>query len=77
MCLIAAAVGRPGGIRWYYGLLMPASALLLVAALLRPMALTIRRGGVRWREHVYPLAELRAHARRRDAWLREVWRSTR
>ena len=46
----------------------------------RPRALDLAHlvaGGVRWRDHHYPLAELRAHVRMRNAWASEVWRSTR
>lgn len=69
--------GRVNGIRGYYALTLPISAALFAFALARSTWLTLARGGVVWRGHLYPLAELRAHVRQRDAWLREVWRSTR
>jgi hypothetical protein len=68
---------RMSGVAWYHGLLLPVGAASLAAALLRSVWLTYRRGGVRWRDYNYPLAALRDHVRRRNAWLREVWLSTR
>jgi len=50
------------GLSAWYGLLAPFSAALLVYALLRSMATTLRQGGVVWRGTFYPLAELRKHA---------------
>jgi len=71
------AEGRgQNGVAWYHGLLLPVGAIACVIALLRSTWFTLRRGGVRWRDHLYPLAELKEHTWRRDAWLREVWRST-
>jgi glycosyltransferase involved in cell wall biosynthesis len=74
---IVGLTGRQNGIGWYYGLIFPVGVALLSLALLRSTWLTLRRRGVRWRDHLYPLDVLRDHARRRDAWIREVWRSTR
>jgi Glycosyl transferase family 2 len=68
---------RMSGVAWYHGLLLPVGAAALATALLRSVWLTYRRGGVRWRDHHYPLVALRDHVRRRNAWLREVWLSTR
>jgi cellulose synthase/poly-beta-1,6-N-acetylglucosamine synthase-like glycosyltransferase len=70
-------MGAPSGIRWYHALLMPVSALVCMAALVRSTWLTLRRGGVSWRGHLYPLGELRQHVRMREAWMRELWLSTR
>jgi hypothetical protein len=75
--LILALMRRPAGVAWYHALVLPLGALACIVALVRSAALAIRRGGIRWRDHHYPLAELRAHARQRNAWAREVWRSTR
>jgi hypothetical protein len=69
--------GRQNGVRWYDALLLPLSAAVLAFALARSAWLTLRRGGVVWRGRHYPLPRLRAHVRWRDAWLREVWKSTR
>ncbi len=74
---IVGLTGKQNGIAWYYALAMPLGALLLSWSLIRSAALAVLRRGIRWRDHFYPLHELRAHARRRDAWLREVWSSTR
>lgn len=68
--------GRQNGIRWFYALALPVSSTLFAFTLLRSAWLTLARGGVVWRGHLYPLGALRAHVRHRDAWLREVWRST-
>ena len=65
------------GMAWYHGLFLPVGAVALMIALYRSTWLTYRRGGVRWRGHLYPLPVLRDHVRRRNAWLREVWLSTR
>lgn len=40
----------------------PVAALVFVYAMVRSTALTLRRGGVVWRETFYPLDELRKHA---------------
>jgi hypothetical protein len=75
--LILAAGRRLNGVAWYHGLFLPLGAAALATALVRSVWLTYRRGGVSWRDHLYPLAALRAHVRRRNAWLRELWLSTR
>jgi hypothetical protein len=68
---------RFSGIRWYYALVLPLATVTVLISLARSVVLTLARGGVRWRGHHYPLAQLRHHVRLRDAWTREVWRSTR
>jgi glycosyltransferase involved in cell wall biosynthesis len=75
--LILGAVRGQGGLAWYHALFLPIGALACALSLVRSVWLTLRRGGVRWRDHVYSLDELRAHVRLRNAWLREVWLSTR
>ena len=72
-----AAVGPHCRIGWGYAFTLPLAALICGFTLARSAWLTLRRGGVRWRGHLYPLAELRRHVRMRNAWLREVWLSTR
>ena len=47
------------GIRWWHGLLLLPGALLYNYAMARSMVLALRRGGIRWRDTFYPLAELR------------------
>ena len=74
---VLALMGRAGGVAWYHALFLPLGALACIVALVRSATLAIRRGGVRWRDHHYPLDELRAHVRMRDQWTREIWRSTR
>src|SRR5207302_895253 len=75
--LLVHLTARQYGLGWYYGLTLPIGASLAVIALMRSTWLTLWRGGVRWRDHHYPLGELREHVRRRNTWTREVWRSTR
>ena len=75
MCL--APLQGQNGIHWYHALILPVGAVACLIALLRSVWCTLCRGGVRWRDHFYPLDELRAHVRRRNAWLRELWLSTR
>jgi len=74
---ILGATRRHMGLRWYHALLLPVGAAAMSAALLRSVYVTRRNGGVTWRGTLYPLAALREHVRRRNAWTREVWRSTR
>jgi hypothetical protein len=40
----------------------PVAALVFVYAMVRSTVLTLRRGGVVWRETFYPLGELRKNA---------------
>jgi hypothetical protein len=77
---IAATLGassRQSGITWYYAFAMPFASIAILIALGRSVVLTLVRDGVRWRGHHYPLTDLKRHVRLRDAWTREVWRSTR
>ncbi|WP_435009629.1 glycosyltransferase [Tundrisphaera lichenicola] len=77
---IAATLGaatRHSRISWVYATLVPVATLFVMLALIRSVVVTLRQGGVRWRGHLYPIRELKAHIRARDAWLREVWLSTR
>lgn len=73
MCACVQQAGRESDLRWYYGLTMPISAALIDIAMLRSIGLTLFRGGVRWRDHHYPLSELRHHVRERNAWVRKLW----
>lgn len=68
---------RQSGVVWWHALVLPFGAVACAIALVRSAWLTLWRGGVVWRDHFYPLPQLREHVRRRDAWLREVWKSTR
>jgi glycosyltransferase involved in cell wall biosynthesis len=77
IALILAMMRRQGGVAWYHALFLPIGALACIVALLRSATLAVRRRGIRWRDHLYPLDELRAHVRGRNEWTREVWRSTR
>ncbi len=72
-----AGAHRQSRVGWYYAWALPAASLLILIALVRSVSLTLRQGGVIWRNHHYPLGVLKAHVKDRDAWLDEVWRSTR
>jgi hypothetical protein len=39
----------------------PVSALIIAYLYIRSVTLTLRRGGIVWRDAFYPLAELRRH----------------
>jgi hypothetical protein len=77
MAILVHLIGGQSGLAWYHGALMPLSALANLWALLRSTFLTLRRGGVSWRGHLYPLPALRAHVEHREHWMRELWLSTR
>lgn len=77
LALLLSLTGRFAKLHAGYALTMPISAALCAWSLVRSTWLTLRRGGIRWRNHHYALDELRAHTRRRASWSREVWRSTR
>lgn len=76
VAMIGATRGQ-SGLKWYHALFLPIGAAAMIAALLRSVAVTLWNGGIRWRDHDYPLAALKDHVRRRNAWTAEVWRSTR
>ena len=69
--------GRQSRVAWYYAWYLPAAAILILVALGRSVYSTLARRGIVWRNHHYPLTDLKKHIRHRDAWLAEVWRSTR
>lgn len=51
----------PGGMRTYawYALMVPVAGCLLIYILLRSAFLTLKQGGIYWRESFYPLKELK------------------
>ena len=77
IAITLGASSKHSRIGWYYAFLLPLASVAMLVALLRSVALTLHRGGVRWRGHLYPIHELKQHVRLRDAWIREMWRSTR
>ena len=77
ICGIVYRAGWQNRIGWYYGLLGPLSTIAIVFTFARSTSLKLRRCGVKWRDHLYPLAELRRHVRDRDLWMRERWDETR
>lgn len=77
LVLLAGLSGAQSRIGFRHGLTLPLGALACAYALIRSIVLTLRRGGVSWRNHLYPLASLRRHVRDREAWLRQLWASTR
>lgn len=54
--------GRVSGISAWQAILSPVAAIVFTYALLRSMMITVRQGGVVWRETFYPLDELRKRA---------------
>ncbi len=77
MALMLELMGKQSGIRWFHALLMPVSSLVNMYALFQSTWQTLRRGGVSWRGHLYPLQELRAHVKMREEWMKQLWLSTR
>lgn len=77
VAILLGLTSRHSRIGWYYAAVLPLAGLATMIALARSVVLTIAQGGVRWRGHLYPLDELKAHVRLRNDWFREVWRSTR
>jgi hypothetical protein len=60
--LLAWQANRPAaGMEFKHALAHPAGALLFTYTLLRSTVLTLRQGGIRWRETHYPLDALRAN----------------
>ncbi|MDB5196630.1 MAG: hypothetical protein JWP88_1001 [Flaviaesturariibacter sp.] len=45
--------------KWWHALLIPFSGLVMVYIILKSTQLTIRQGGIYWRDSFYPLSELR------------------
>lgn len=57
-CFAAAAVVSRGG--WQLAPLFPIGAFVMAFAYWRSAWITLRRGGIRWRDSFYPLSRLRA-----------------
>jgi cellulose synthase/poly-beta-1,6-N-acetylglucosamine synthase-like glycosyltransferase len=51
--------GRPGPSEVAYALVTPVTAVVVCYAGLRSMLVTVKSGGIRWRDTFYPLSELR------------------
>lgn len=77
ICGVIGRIGPASRVRWYYGLTMPIGCIAVIVAMLRSAWLTLRRGGVVWRNHLYPLTELRAHVGERNRWFAASWKATR
>ncbi|MEO8216924.1 MAG: glycosyltransferase [Acidobacteriota bacterium] len=60
LAMVAVAARHNGG-RAVYAMAFPFCTLLLLFILWRAAFLTLRHGGIRWRETFYPLAALRAN----------------
>lgn len=61
MLLFAMIVARMIRLPALWGLLFPVGSLLIVYATLRSMYITLRQGGIVWRDTFYPLDELRSN----------------
>ena len=61
--VIQPAIGivgtRLARMHWSLAFTLPVGATLIGWAILRSMIVTLRQGGIRWRDHFYPLDELR------------------
>jgi hypothetical protein len=44
---------------WWHGLMLPFAGAILVYIILAATVKTLRQGGIYWRDHFYPLSELR------------------
>ncbi|GEO04072.1 glycosyl transferase [Adhaeribacter aerolatus] len=49
-------------IKWWHVLLMPLAGLLISYIILKSTYLTLKQGGIYWRDSFYPLSELRKNA---------------
>ena len=58
--LVYSLTARAARTRTWHALFMPLGALLFAYAILASMAVTLARGGVRWRGTFYPISRLRA-----------------
>jgi hypothetical protein len=47
------------GGRWWHGLFLPVGLVVIVATVLRSMAVTLGTGGIRWRGTFYRLRDLK------------------
>lgn len=54
-----AGIGMKSGGRWWYSLGFPIASMLFIYVLWRSAYVTLRDGGIRWRETFYPLDELK------------------
>lgn len=68
---------RSTGAGFWYLPLMPFMGVALAFALLNSAYKTLKQGGVVWRDHKYPLPELKAHVKERTKWLDDAWKTTR
>jgi hypothetical protein len=74
---VITATGRPSRVGFRHGLALPFGALFVAYALARSTWTTLRKNGITWRGHHYPLQDLKAHARTRDTWLHAFRQATR
>ena len=61
LLLSAGKLARDAGGRFWCVLWYPVTLLLFVYVVVRNTILTYWRGGIRWRDHYYPLSQLRAN----------------
>ncbi len=46
---------------WWYTFMVPVAGLIMTFIILKSAFLTIRQGGIYWRDHFYPLTDLKAN----------------
>jgi hypothetical protein len=47
------------GGRWWYALMIPFAGLVMTYIIVKSALMTIRQGGIYWRDSFYPLSELK------------------
>jgi hypothetical protein len=57
--LLGLAAKKFGGMNPLYAFSGPIGAIFMAAAIVRSTVVTLRQGGIRWRDSFYPLKELR------------------
>lgn len=58
---IATMFSVRSGLSWVYGFTFPVSAMIMLYILWKAAIRTVREGGIRWRDTLYPLDELKAN----------------
>lgn len=61
ICIQVTLFMLPGGMRtrWWFAFVIPVAGALLIYIMIRSALLTLKQGGIYWRESFYPLHELK------------------